>query len=85
MNEKFNKNAKVEKLIKKVGRGVRLIVIGPYYCSLTVVVYDSSISWKGTLQTIVYIVLVELFHIKTINCFIITENWTQAKICCTWI
>ena len=29
MNEKFNKNAKVEKLIKKVGRGVRLIVIGP--------------------------------------------------------
>ena len=30
MNEKFNKNAKVEKLIKKVGRGVRLIVIGPY-------------------------------------------------------
>ena len=30
MNEKFNKNAKVEKLTKKVGRGVRLIVIGPY-------------------------------------------------------
>ena len=30
MNEKFNKNAKVEKLAKKVGRGVRLIVIGPY-------------------------------------------------------
>ena len=29
MNEKFNKNAKVEKLTKKVGRGVRLIVIGP--------------------------------------------------------
>ena len=28
MNEKFNKNAKVEKLTKKVGRGVRLIVIG---------------------------------------------------------
>ena len=26
---KFNKNAKVEKLTKKVGRGVRLIVIGP--------------------------------------------------------
>ena len=31
MNEKFNKNAKVEKLTKKVGRGVRLIVIGPYW------------------------------------------------------
>ena len=31
MNEKFNKNAKVEKLTKKVGRGVRLIVIGPLY------------------------------------------------------
>ena len=30
MNEKFNKNAKVEKLTKKVGRGVRLIVIGPF-------------------------------------------------------
>ena len=30
MNEKFNKNAKVEKLTKKVGRGVRLIIIGPY-------------------------------------------------------
>ena len=28
MNEKFNKNAKVEKLTKKVERGVRLIVIG---------------------------------------------------------
>ena len=30
MNEKFNKNAKVEKLTKKVGRVVRLIVIGPF-------------------------------------------------------
>ena len=29
MNEKFNNNANVEKLTKKVGRGVRLIVIGP--------------------------------------------------------
>ena len=29
MNEKFNKNMKVEKLTKRVGRGVRLIVIGP--------------------------------------------------------
>ena len=29
MNEKFNKNVKVEKLTKKVGRGLRLIVIGP--------------------------------------------------------
>ena len=29
MDEKFNKNAKVERLTKKVGRGVRLIVIGP--------------------------------------------------------
>ena len=29
MNEQFNKNAKVEKLTKKVGRGVRLIVKGP--------------------------------------------------------
>ena len=34
MNEKFNKNAKVEKLTKKVGRGVRLIVIGPFVLSL---------------------------------------------------
>ena len=31
MNEKFNENAKVEKLTKKVGRGVRLIVIGPLF------------------------------------------------------
>ena len=30
MNEKFNKNAKVEKMTKKVGRGVHLIVIGPF-------------------------------------------------------
>ena len=30
MNEKIYKNAKVEKLTKKVGRGVRLIVIGPF-------------------------------------------------------
>ena len=30
MNEKINKNAKVEKLTKKVGKGVRLIVIGPF-------------------------------------------------------
>ena len=30
MNEKFNKNVKVEKLTEKLGRGVRLIVIGPY-------------------------------------------------------
>ena len=29
MIEEFNENAKVEKLTKKVGRGVRLIVIGP--------------------------------------------------------
>ena len=29
MNEKFNNNAKVEKLAKKMGKGVRLIVIGP--------------------------------------------------------
>ena len=29
INEKFNKNAKVEKLTKKLGRGVRLIVKGP--------------------------------------------------------
>ena len=31
MNEKFNKNATVEKLTKKVGRGVRFIVIGPSF------------------------------------------------------
>ena len=30
MNEKCNKNAKVEKLTKKVGRGVGLTVIGPF-------------------------------------------------------
>ena len=30
MNENFNKNAKVEKLTKKMGKGVRLIVIGPF-------------------------------------------------------
>ena len=35
MNEKFNKNAKVEKLTKKLGRGVRLIVIGPFYYART--------------------------------------------------
>ena len=33
MNEKFNKNAKVEKLTKNVGRGVRLIVIGLFISS----------------------------------------------------
>ena len=35
MNEKFYKNAKVEKLNKKVGRGVRLIVIGPFLPSFS--------------------------------------------------
>ena len=30
-NEKFNKNAKVEKLTKKLGRSVRLIVKGPLF------------------------------------------------------
>ena len=29
MNEKFNKNAKVEKFINMLGTGVRLIVIDP--------------------------------------------------------
>ena len=29
MKEKFNKNAKIEKLTKKLGRGVHIIVIGP--------------------------------------------------------
>ena len=28
--KKINRNAKIEKLTKKVGRGVRLIVIGPF-------------------------------------------------------
>ena len=37
MNEKFNENAKVEKLTKKVGRGVRLIVIGPLTAELVIV------------------------------------------------
>ena len=37
VNEKFNKNAKVEKLTKKLGRGVCLIVKGPlYWLSLVV-------------------------------------------------
>ena len=31
VNEKFNKNAKVEKLTEKLGRGVRLTVIGPLH------------------------------------------------------
>ena len=30
INKKLNKNAKVEKLTKKLGRSVRLIVIGPF-------------------------------------------------------
>ena len=30
MNEKFNKNAKVEKFTTVLGKGVRLIVIDPY-------------------------------------------------------
>ena len=32
MNENFNKNAKVENLTKKLKRGVRLIIIGPFNC-----------------------------------------------------
>ena len=31
MNEKFNKNAKVEKFTNMLGRGVRLIVIDPFH------------------------------------------------------
>ena len=41
-----NKNAKVEKITKKLGRGVHLIVIGPLYLSYR---YDSS-NWLGPLQ-----------------------------------
>ena len=33
LNVKFNENAKVEKLTKKLGKGVRRIVIGLYFCS----------------------------------------------------
>ena len=33
INEKLNKNAKVEKLTTKLGRGVGLIVIGPFMTS----------------------------------------------------
>ena len=42
MNEKLNKNAKVEKLTKKVGRGVRLIVIGPLSISIDIIMFFSS-------------------------------------------
>ena len=42
MNEKFNKTAKVEKLTKKVGRGVRLIVIGPFLFSFF---HKTDIRW----------------------------------------
>ena len=45
MNEKFNKNAKVEKLTKKVGRGVRLIVIGPLDWSLNQIA-KSGLKWN---------------------------------------
>ena len=43
MNEKFNKNAKVEKLTKKVGRGVRLIVIGPFEHVTLTVTFDLNL------------------------------------------
>ena len=41
MNEKFNKNAKDEKLTKKLGRGVHLIVIGPL----------NTVRWKSLNNT----------------------------------
>ena len=41
MYEKFNKNSKVEKLTKKLGRGVRLIVIDPFETKV-----HFLISWK---------------------------------------
>ena len=51
MNEKFNKNAKVEKLAKKVGRGVRLIVIGP---SLNIE-YTSAVSENDGISATFYL------------------------------
>ena len=36
MNEKFNKDAKVEKFTNMLGRAVRLIVIDPYVLSPTI-------------------------------------------------
>ena len=44
ISEKFNKNAKVEKLTKKLGRGVRPIVIGPYEKNPT---FHPLLLWKG--------------------------------------
>ena len=38
-NEKFNKNAKVEKFTKQLGRGVCLIVKGPYYMVLSRIIF----------------------------------------------
>ena len=54
MNEKFNKNAKVEKITNMLGIAVRLIVIDPFICvpfdyisSFNVSVAEDEIRLKG--------------------------------------
>ena len=51
MNEKFNKNAKVEKLTKKVGRGARLIVIGPLVKSILHAEYNAHDALQDVANT----------------------------------
>ena len=59
MNEKFIKNAKVEKLTKKVGRGVRLIVIGPFKGMI------KEIMVKAILQVLIYKALYDKSYLES--------------------
>ena len=59
MDEKFNKNAKVDKLTKKVGRGVRLIVIGPY---------NDLISYANVIRLLKLSFKINLHHLVLPGC-----------------
>ena len=48
MNEKFNKNAKVEKIYHMLGKAVRLIVIDPLYGSNCLKQKSCWKQWKVT-------------------------------------
>ena len=70
INEKFNKNAKVEKLTKKLGTSVRLIVKGPYFLCI----YLDEGGWGGGALMHVYV----LEHIVSL-CYR-TAWWIFTKL-----
>ena len=59
MNEKFNKNANVEKFTTMLGRAVRLIVIDPLHLDMRV-----SFKWRTVfeIKSVLLLSAIEIFH-----------------------